>query len=136
MARAIDTYAFGDILSLACYGVHGALERAGRGYDAATCRGFEKLWHGYPFLRRLRAQHGILHPNGRVSPDENLLHRCNGQPELDELMNYSWTPAIQAAYECTSDAPSHEHARHKWSKVLQTLQTLRQRTPQGLFRTV
>ena len=43
-ARAVDTYAFGDILAMACYGCIGALERAGRGYGTQTCHGFEKIW--------------------------------------------------------------------------------------------
>ena len=44
LARAVDTYAFGDILALVCYGYVGALERAWRGYDTQTCHGFEKHW--------------------------------------------------------------------------------------------
>ena len=45
LARAVDTYAFGDILAMVCYGYVGALERAWRGFWAAWL-GLEALWGG------------------------------------------------------------------------------------------
>ena len=56
-ARAVDTYAFGDILALVCYGYKGALERAGRGYDTETCLGFDKRWLYTP---RIKITHSSL----------------------------------------------------------------------------
>ena len=96
---------------------------------------------GPKFLATLLAQHDALHPHG-LAADERLFKRCNGQRELDELMRYCWSPAIEEArrWNETQDVNlagvvhrPWSRASHSWSKVIRKLEKLRSDNIGGLF---
>ena len=103
LARALDTYAFGESLMWLCYGIARTPiwdKVAEVVSPAVNCRtGIEGL-DPIPkkTLHLLVMGHLAAHPRGRTAPAPNALNRCTKeyQEPLDELMEATWRPLVEA----------------------------------------
>ena len=123
-ARAIEAYAFGNVLYLACYG----LVRRTVAWSKYSCE------LPRPGLLELQQRHAADPP----ADGEARFNRCASalQPQLDALMRYSWQPTLDAADALLGPA---QHAglatNHSWDVVVEQLQAMRTRK-RPLFRFV
>ena len=110
-ARSVDMYAFGNVLYFLCYG------RVARAvpWNRFSCMGSPKG------LAELLQLHEHEHAVGRAG-QPNLLNRCTPQlrPQLLELMQYCWAPALFSAR-----ASGGERLNHSWDYVQERLLTMR-----------
>ena len=132
-ARAIDTYAFGNVLYFACYG----RVRRTVPWTKHSC---DLPRQG---LLELRARHAADRPAGPADAAATF-NRCATalQPQLDELMRYCWQPALDAADallakpDASRDGggrasaaaerlPAGAGCNHSWTIVVEQLQAMR-----------
>jgi hypothetical protein len=126
-ARAVDMYGFGNMLYFACYG------RVARSlpWTQYSCSGTSASG-----LRDLAMRHASIHPN-RQAAHPSLFNRCHHRvaPLLDDLMIYSWAPALAAAAAVGSSTAADgelgtgtavNRLNHTWEEILQKLEAVRE----------
>ena len=115
-ARAIEAYAFGNVLYFACYG-HVRRTVAWSKYSCELPR---------QGLLELQQAHAADQPAGAADAEARF-NRCASalQPQLDALMRYCWQPTLDAAEALLRPA---QHARqatnHSWDLVIEQLQAM------------
>ena len=137
VGRALDMYAFGNLLYFACYGqVTHSLP-----WTRYSCSGASAA-----ALNELASRHSSLHPNGKPAP-ASLFNRCHDRVSktLDGLMQYCWEPALAAA--AASNTVAHgmpgnggagaavSRLNHTWDEVVRRLDGVRQQR-RPIFRFV
>ena len=102
LARALDTYAFGESLMWLCYGIgrHAMWDLiAAELAPAVECRtnAARLSSDAKGVLAKLMSTHKSLHPHNRASPYPNALNRCarEHQSTLDDLMIDTWRPLVE-----------------------------------------
>ena len=102
LARALDTYAFGEGLMWLCYGIGRTPiwdSVAAKLAPAVDCRTNTARLSpdAKSVLAKLMSAHRSLHPHNRASPFPNALNRCarEHQSTLDELMIDTWRPLVE-----------------------------------------
>ena len=131
-ARAIDTYAFGNVLYFACYG----RVRRTVPWTKHSC---DLPRQG---LLELRARHAADQPAGPADAAATF-NRCATalQPQLDALMRYCWQPALDAAdallakpdagrdgggrASAAERLPASAGGNHSWGVVVEQLLAMR-----------
>ena len=129
IGRALDLYAYGNLLFYACFG---------------------KVAHSLPWTRyscshtpphgliELRSTHRRLHPDGHAAP-RTLFNRCHERLKapMEALMNFCWAPALAAAQVAAGegDAAGGDAAHsageaaarlnHTWPAVIAQLDSMR-----------
>lgn len=123
-ARAIEAYAFGNVLYFACYG-------RVRHTVAWTKYSCDLPRQG---LLELQQQHAADQPAGPADAEAHF-NRCTSalQPQLDALMRYCWQPTLDAADALLRPAQRDGHSNHSWDVVIEQLQAMRTRK-KPLFR--
>ena len=116
--RALDMYAFGNLLYFACYGV----VAHSLPWNRYSCAGSPKG------LTQLQTTHEELHPGGHAAP-RGLFCHCHERVRapMDALMEYCWAPALAVA----KAAPAGNlgavalSMNHTWLAVVAQLETMR-----------
>ena len=118
-ARAIETYAFGNVLYFACYG-HVRRTVSWSKYSCDLPR---------PGLLELQLTHTKDQPTGPADTEARF-NRCASvlQSQLDDLMRYCWQPTLEAAEALLRPAvaqhPSNRPANFSWEVVIGQLQAM------------
>ena len=126
-ARAVELYAFGNLLYFACYGkvIHSLP------WAKHSCRATFS-----PALLGLLAAHRSAHPGGRIAP-HGLASRCHDtlRAPLDYLMRFCWAPALGAGIAAEAATVDRTGAaeiaakvllhNHTWPMVIKHLEALR-----------
>ena len=118
-ARAIETYAFGNVLYFACYG-HVRRTVSWSKYSCDLPR---------PGLLELQLTHTKDQPTGPADAEARF-NRCASmlQSQLDDLMRYCWQPTLEAAEALLRPAvaqhPSNRPANFSWEVVIGQLQAM------------
>ena len=128
VGRALELYAFGNLLYFACYGqVTHSLP-----WTRYSCAGASAT-----VLNELAIRHSSLHPKGKTAP-ASLFNRCHDRvaSTLDGIMQYCWEPVLAAA--AAPNSASHgipssggagaavSRLNHTWDEVVRRLEAVRQ----------
>ena len=131
LARALDTYHFGGVLSYLCYGNAVRASFYEHVHCGSTIR--ELNSKDYGLLQKLVAQHKQLHPRERPAFASDLLNRCSFQQQhrLDEIMKMTWRPFLQMWEDANETRlPRHtnlstlESTAFTWRKIIGQLMSM------------